>query len=67
MATMPKQKTHKGLAKRVKITANGKIKRRRSGGSHLMSSKNAKRRRRIASAAITGGAVAKTMKSELCG
>jgi len=44
---MPKQKTHKGLAKRVKVTANGKIKIHKAGASHLMSVKNAKRRRRI--------------------
>jgi len=44
---MPKQKTHKGLAKRVKVTAKGKIKIHRAGASHLMSVKNAKRRRRI--------------------
>jgi len=47
---MPKQKTHKGLKKRIKITATGKIKHKRAGGGHLMSSKNAKRRRRIATA-----------------
>ena len=44
---MPKQKTHKGLKKRVKVTATGKIKHRRTGGGHLMSSKTAKRRRKI--------------------
>ncbi len=44
---MPKQKTHKGLAKRVKLTARGKIKLHKAGASHLMSTKNAKRRRRI--------------------
>ena len=44
---MPKQKTHKGLAKRVKVTATGKIKIHKAGASHLMSTKNAKRRRRI--------------------
>jgi len=60
-----KQKTHKGLAKRVKITAGGKVKRKRSFGSHLMSGKNAKRRRRIAGTAIVAGAQAKTIKSEL--
>lgn len=59
---MPKQKSHKGLAKRVKITASGKVKRKRSYGSHLMSGKNAKRRRRIASAATLSGATAKTIK-----
>jgi hypothetical protein len=29
---MPKQKTHKGLTKRVKVTATGKLKRKRSCG-----------------------------------
>jgi large subunit ribosomal protein L35 len=49
---MPKQKTHKGLAKRVKVTAQGKIKHRRAGASHLMSVKNAKRRRAIRRPAV---------------
>ncbi|MEE9369840.1 MAG: 50S ribosomal protein L35 [Sedimentisphaerales bacterium] len=62
---MPKQKTHKGLAKRVKITAKGRLKRKRSCGSHLMSGKNAKRRRRIGSSAIMTGATAKTIKTQL--
>lgn len=34
---MPKNKTHKGLLKRVKITAKGKVKYKRSCGSHLNS------------------------------
>jgi len=32
---MPKQKTHKGTKKRFRMTANGKVKHRRSGTSHL--------------------------------
>ena len=46
---MPKQKlkTHKGLAKRVKVSARGKIKHRKAGASHLMSVKSAKRLRKI--------------------
>jgi large subunit ribosomal protein L35 len=63
---MPKQKTHKGLSKRVKITGTGKVKRRRSFGSHLMSAKSAKRRRRIGSSMIITGAAAKTAKAALC-
>ena len=62
---MPKQKTHKGLKKRVKLTGTGKVKRRRSFGSHLMSTKNAKRRRRIGSSAIIGGSLGKTARSLL--
>jgi len=62
---MPKQKVHKGLKKRVKITASGKVKRQRSGGGHLMSGKNAKRRRRIASSTEMITASAKTAKVKL--
>jgi len=62
---MPKEKTHKGLAKRVKVTAKGKVKRRRSFGGHLMSSKNAKRRRRIRKAALILGPYAEVVRREL--
>ncbi len=63
---MPKQKTHKGLAKRFKVTGTGKIKHRRAGGSHLMTGKNAKRRRRIGSSAVLTSAFAKKIKAKLC-
>jgi len=62
---MPKQKTHKGLSKRVKITAGGKVKRKRCCGSHLMSGKNAKRRRRISGSAVVTGAPGKSIKAKL--
>jgi len=62
---MPKQKTHKGLRKRVKITATGKVRHKRSGGGHLMSGKNAKRRRRVRSSSIMKSATAKTVRTEL--
>jgi large subunit ribosomal protein L35 len=63
---MPKQKTHKGLSKRVKVTATGKVKSHRSGGGHLMSSKNAKRRRRVSSKTIMTKKMANTAKIKLC-
>jgi large subunit ribosomal protein L35 len=44
---MPKMKTHKAAAKRYKVTANGKVIRRRAGKSHLQEHKDANRRRRI--------------------
>lgn len=62
---MPKQKTHKGLSKRIKITASGKVRHKRAGGSHLMSGKSAKRRKRVAGSAIMTGATAKTAKTQL--
>ena len=62
---MPKQKTHKGLSKRVKVTASGKVKYSRACGGHLMSSKNAKRRRRIAGSSVMSKAMAKTSRIKL--
>ena len=44
---MPKLKPHKGLLKRVKVTATGKIIRRQANKGHLMASKNSARRRRL--------------------
>ena len=44
---MKGNKTHKGLAKRLKRTASGKVLRRASGKRHLMSTKSAKRSRRL--------------------
>jgi large subunit ribosomal protein L35 len=62
---MPKLKTHKGLAKRVKVTGRGKLKHRRPGASHLMSVKNAKRRRHIRSTSVVHGGKVKAMKAAL--
>ena len=59
---MPKQKTHKGLTKRIKITASGKLKFHRSGAGHLMSSKNAKRRRRVTGTSIMFNTIARRVK-----
>jgi len=44
---MPKQKTHKGTAKRMRKTRTGKVVRSRAGSGHLMSGKSGKRRRRL--------------------
>jgi len=44
---MPKMKTHKGIAKRVKITASGKVMVRKSGKGHLMAGKRGKKVRQL--------------------
>jgi large subunit ribosomal protein L35 len=62
---MPKQKTHKGLAKRFKVTANGKVKYKKSFAGHLMSGKSGSRKRHLRRAAFVGGAVAAHIKSLL--
>ena len=47
---MPKLKTHKGTAKRVKKTASGKLMREKAYGNHLLQKKSAGRKRNNAKA-----------------
>jgi large subunit ribosomal protein L35 len=44
---MPKQKTHRGAAKRFRITSGGKIRRRKAYRSHLLEKKSSRRTRRL--------------------
>jgi len=44
---MPKLKTHKGIKKRFKVSATGKVSHKKCGSSHLMSHKNGKQVRRL--------------------
>jgi large subunit ribosomal protein L35 len=49
---MPKMKTHRGAAKRFKVTGSGKIKRSNAYKSHLLESKTSKRKRGLRKAEI---------------
>ncbi|HWN10504.1 MAG TPA: 50S ribosomal protein L35 [Pyrinomonadaceae bacterium] len=42
---MPKLKTHKGAAKRFRLTATGKVKRGHSHARHILTKKTNKRKR----------------------
>ncbi|GAB4371447.1 MAG: 50S ribosomal protein L35 [Acidobacteriota bacterium] len=44
---MPKLKSHRGAAKRFKVTARGKVKRGHAYKSHILTKKDAKRRRQL--------------------
>ncbi len=59
---MHKMKTHKGIKKRFKVTASGKLLYKRASGNHLMYSKNAKKRKRIASPGVLTGVYVKLIK-----
>ncbi len=59
---MPKMKTHKGAAKRFKLTKSGKVVHYNSGHTHMMSNKNAKRRRRLRKPSAIGTAQAKKIR-----
>lgn len=62
---MPKVKTHRGLAKRVKVTATGKVKRSRAFHSHLLSSKTPKRKRNLSQTVVVHSANEKNLKKLL--
>ncbi|MGV0362461.1 50S ribosomal protein L35 [Corynebacterium minutissimum] len=42
-----KQKTHKGTAKRIKVTGSGKLRREQANRRHLLEGKPSKRTRRL--------------------
>jgi large subunit ribosomal protein L35 len=44
---MPKMKTNKSVASRVRVTKNGKILRRRTGCRHLMTGKSGNKKRKM--------------------
>ncbi len=62
---MPKLKTHKGTAKRVKLTPTGKLLRRRAFGGHMLAKKSASRKRVIGTGAQITGKIAKDIKRAL--
>ncbi len=60
---MPKMKTHRGAAKRFKVTGSGRILRRKAFRSHILEKKPSKRTRRLArEAEVTGGDQAQVKK-----
>jgi large subunit ribosomal protein L35 len=59
---MPKLKTHTGAKKRFKLTAKGKIKRRKAYKSHLLTGKSAKRTRGLRKATFVSDSEYDKMK-----
>ena len=49
---MPKMKTKRAAAKRLKVTASGKLMRRSGWKRHLLEAKSPKRRRRLRKATL---------------
>jgi large subunit ribosomal protein L35 len=58
---MPKLKTHRGAAKRIKKTAGGKFKRHRAYHSHILEKKSTKRKRRLRKSTLVSPADAKVV------
>lgn len=49
---MPKMKTHRGAAKRLRPTGTGKFKRAKAGKRHILGKKTTKRKRQLRQGAI---------------
>jgi large subunit ribosomal protein L35 len=59
---MPKQKTKRSAAKRFRVTATGKIKRKKAYLSHILTSKDRKRKRQLRKPTFVSAADAKRIK-----
>jgi large subunit ribosomal protein L35 len=62
---MPKQKSHKGTKKRFRVTANGKVKHRQAGTSHLAYRKTHKQRRLLRGTEVVAGVEAQRIRRAL--
>lgn len=62
---MPKLKTHRGTAKRIRTSAAGKLLRRRAFGGHFLAGKSERRKRVIGTPAGLRGKIAKNIKRAL--
>ena len=62
---MPKMKTHRGTAKRFRVTGSGKIMRAKAYKSHILTKKTTKRKRNLSKATMTDSTNSKVMKKIL--
>ncbi len=63
---MPKMRTSSGAKKRFKLTASGKVKRKKAYKSHLLSSKTKKQKRNLRNSGIVHKTEEKNIKRLLC-
>lgn len=59
---MPKMKTHRGAAKRFRLTGSGKVRRHKAYKSHLLNSKSRKRKRNLRKATLIAAVEQKNIK-----
>ena len=60
---MPKQKTHSGAKKRLRLTGSGKVMRERVNNRHLAEHKSSRRKRRLSmDQTLNKGDAAKALK-----
>ena len=62
---MPKMKTHRGAAKRLKATGTGRLKRNKAYKSHILTKKTQKRKRKLRKSGLVAKADEKRAKRML--
>jgi large subunit ribosomal protein L35 len=62
---MPKMKTHKGTAKRFRVTGSGKIMRSKAFKSHILEKKSPKRKRNFRGETVVSAADTNVIKKGL--
>ena len=62
---MPKMKTHRGLAKRVKVTGTGRLRQRSPNLSHILEKKTPQRKRRLSGESDIAKADEKSIRTRL--
>ncbi len=62
---MPKMKTHRGAAKRFRVTRTGKVMRAKAYKSHILEKKSPKRKRNFRQDGVVAAGDAKTVKKQL--
>ena len=62
---MPKMKTHRGAAKRFRITGSGRLKRGKAFRSHILTKKSSKRKRNLRKNGYVSTTQVKNMKKLL--
>ncbi|MBT2731197.1 MULTISPECIES: 50S ribosomal protein L35 [Carnobacterium] len=62
---MPKQKTHRGSAKRFKRTGNGGLKRHHAKTSHMFANKSQKQKRKLRKSTMVSSSDMKRIRQQL--
>jgi len=58
-------KTHRGAAKRIKVTGSGRLRRRKANKSHILEKKTSTRKRRLGRMTEVDGANSKAIRKQL--
>jgi len=59
---LPKQKSHRGAAKRFRLTSKGKVRRSHSNHTHILTKKSTKRKRGLRKTTMVSPAFTKQIR-----